>query len=66
MGKKLEVEWTTGANMTGHYTGTETVTFDDDEDVDIYEWEEKLLRLAARKLCWHGKLNRVNTILSST
>ena len=64
MGKKLEVEWTTGPNMTGHYTGVETVTFDDNEEIDVYEWEEKLLRLAARKLSWHGKLKRVNTTLS--
>lgn len=63
--KTLTIEWTTGPNMTGYYTGFESVDFDDDQNVDIYEWEEKLLRQAARKLCWHGKLKRVNTMLSA-
>lgn len=61
---KLTVEWTTGPNMTGHYTGIETVTFDDNEDINVYEWERKLLKLAAKKLCWNGQLKLVNTVLS--
>ena len=64
MTMKLEVEWSTGPNMTGYYSGTETVTFDDDEEIDVYYWEERLLKAAARKLCWHGNLKRLNTTLS--
>lgn len=64
MARKLEIEWTTGPNMTGYYSGVETVTFDDDEEIDIYEWEKRLLKIAADKLCWNGELQRVKTVIS--
>jgi len=53
---KIEVEWTTGPNMTGHYTGTEIIEVDDlsnlDEKIDL------ALRCAAKKLCWGGRLKQ--------
>lgn len=61
--KTLEIEWSTGANMTGYYSGTESVTFDDNDDIDIQEWTNKLLRIAARKLCWHGQLKCTKTTI---
>lgn len=63
MATKIEVDWTTGPNITGFYSGTETMIIDGD-DFDVYEIEEMLLRQAARKLCWNGKLKRVNTVIS--
>jgi len=64
MSKKLEVEWSTGPNITGCYSGTESITFNDSDEINVYEWEEKLLRRAADKLCWKDPLKRIKTTLS--
>ncbi|MCG7928960.1 MAG: hypothetical protein ABW104_18045 [Candidatus Thiodiazotropha sp. 6PLUC2] len=51
---RLEIEWSTGPNMTGYYTGTETVELDDGDDEQ--KAIENALKTAADRLCWHGKL----------
>jgi len=34
----LTIEWTTGTNITG----TESVTFDTDAEIDVYKWERQV------------------------
>ncbi len=49
--KKYEIDWTTGPNVTGHYTGTTTVYASDDEQA-----AERGERKARAGLCWDSRL----------
>lgn len=50
----LEIDWTTGPNVTGFYSGTKQCFVPDDADED--EIIDIALRRVARDMCWNGKL----------
>lgn len=65
MPNKLTVKWVIESESGFDITGSEAIIFGDNEVIDVYEWETKLLNLAKDNHGFNCGLKRLRTTLSS-